>query len=99
MTGAFTPVGRAAARIGHLAVLRAQLLDHLRAVGGVRTMAELAAELGRDGVLLRADLDLLEAEGLVWRRDMTWAPFGVDLTEPCWWAPRVPVPAQPEGRP
>ncbi|KFI30686.1 MULTISPECIES: hypothetical protein [Haematobacter] len=98
MTHTFTSIGKAAARVGHRATLRAQLLEHLRSVGGVRTLSELAEELGRDCTLLRADLDFLEAASLVWRRDMTWAPFGVELTEPCWWAPRVPMPAQPEGR-
>lgn len=95
--GDFTSVGRAAAGIAHLSALRAQLLDHLRMAGGVRTFSELAAELGRDCSLLRTDLDLLEAAGLVWRREITWAPFGAEITETCWWAPRVPFPAQPEG--
>ena len=61
-------IGKAAARVGHRATLRAQLLEHLRSVGGVRTLSELAEELGRDCTLLRADLDFLEAASLVWRR-------------------------------
>lgn len=62
-------------------------------------MPELLANTGRsDEPVLRADLDVLEADGLVWRRDMTWAPQGRTITETVWWAPQVAFPAKQEAR-
>lgn len=84
-------IGQVATTVCRTAARRRQLLDHLRHLGAVRVMAELLGDLGRsDADLMRADLDALEADGLVWRRDITWAPQGRPITETCWWAPRVP---------
>jgi hypothetical protein len=68
------------------------LVAHLRGRGGVRTFGELQADLGLAADALRADLAALEAEGLIWRRDITHAPEGVEISEPCWWAPLVRMP-------
>lgn len=98
MANDLIPIGDVAARVCRRATRRRQLLDHLRRVGGVRTLSELLAETGRrEAARLRADLDALEDAGLVWRRDMIWAPRGTTITETCWWAPRAPFPARQEA--
>lgn len=65
------------------------IVAHLRTAGGIRTLPELIAETDLPAQILRERLDLLEAAGLVWRRDLTMESDGLEVTEDCWWAPRV----------
>lgn len=55
----------------------------LAAHGGVRTLGELAAQLGEPGDVVRLALDRLEHDRLIGRRDMVLDGGAL----PVWWAP------------
>lgn len=90
MTGGLAHIGSASGQISARSARLRQLLEHLRGLNlAVRTLPEIMADLGRrNAVAVRADLDALEADGLIWRRDMVHAPDGITITEPVWWAER-----------
>lgn len=90
MTGGLEHIGSVSGQICALSARRRQLLEYLRGRGmAVRLLPEIMADLGRrNAVAVRADLDALEADRLIWRRDMVHAPDGFTITEPVWWAGR-----------